>query len=126
MRLGISCSLTKISSTPTDQMQRSPTQAMSSRGRADIDPQGGQPYSAAAMSLVFHAAHPLVPTLRADVRLFQVGLLARLLAFWTGFPFFSVLSTVFSAQPVSAGACLPRNDERHRLPGTPGLAAAAT
>ena len=46
--------------------------AMSSRGRADIDPKGGQPYSAAAMSLVFHSAHPLVPTLRADVRLFQV------------------------------------------------------
>jgi hypothetical protein len=45
---------------------------MSSRGRADIDPKGGQPYAAAAMSLVFHAAHPLVPTLRADVRLFQV------------------------------------------------------
>ncbi|GBF93673.1 coproporphyrinogen III oxidase [Raphidocelis subcapitata] len=48
-------------------------QAMSSRGRADIDPKGGQPYSAAAMSLVFHSAHPLVPTLRADVRLFQVA-----------------------------------------------------
>lgn len=47
---------------------------MSSRGRADIDPSGGQPYSAAAMSLVFHSAHPLVPTLRADVRLFQVCL----------------------------------------------------
>lgn len=46
---------------------------MSSRGRADIDPQGGQPYSAAAMSLVFHCAHPLVPTLRADVRLFQAS-----------------------------------------------------
>jgi coproporphyrinogen III oxidase len=48
-------------------------QAMSSRGRADVDPAGGQPYSAAAMSLVFHSAHPLVPTLRADVRLFQVA-----------------------------------------------------
>lgn len=48
-------------------------QAMSSRGRAAIDPAGGQPYSAVALSLVFHAAHPLVPTLRADVRLFQVG-----------------------------------------------------
>lgn len=46
--------------------------AMSSRGRAGIDPAGGQPYSAVAMSLVFHPAHPLVPTLRADVRLFQV------------------------------------------------------
>jgi coproporphyrinogen III oxidase len=50
-------------------------QAMSSRGRSQIDPAGGQPYSAAALSLVFHAAHPLVPTLRADVRLFQVRLL---------------------------------------------------
>jgi coproporphyrinogen III oxidase len=47
-------------------------QAMSSRGRSSIDPAGGQPYSAAALSLVFHAAHPMVPTLRADVRLFQV------------------------------------------------------
>lgn len=45
---------------------------MSSRGRSSIDPAGGQPYAAAAMSLVFHSAHPLVPTLRADVRLFQV------------------------------------------------------
>lgn len=49
-----------------------PPQAMSSRGRSEIDPKGGQPYAAAAMSLVFHSAHPLVPTLRADVRLFQV------------------------------------------------------
>lgn len=47
--------------------------AMSSRGRGTIDPAGGQPYAAAAMSLVFHSAHPLIPTLRADVRLFQVG-----------------------------------------------------
>lgn len=46
--------------------------AMSGRGRDGIDPAGGQPYSAVALSLVFHAAHPLVPTLRADVRLFQV------------------------------------------------------
>ena len=46
--------------------------AMSSRGRAAIDPAGGQPYSAAAMSLVFHSAHPRIPTLRADVRLFEV------------------------------------------------------
>ena len=45
--------------------------AMSSRGRG-IDPKGGQPYSAAALSLVYHPAHPCVPTLRADVRLFQV------------------------------------------------------
>ncbi|GIL45564.1 hypothetical protein Vafri_2760 [Volvox africanus] len=48
-------------------------QAMSSRGRSNIDPRGGQPYAAAAMSLVFHSAHPYIPTLRADVRLFQVG-----------------------------------------------------
>lgn len=46
--------------------------AMSSRGRDAIDPAGGQRYSAAAMSLVFHSAHPLIPTLRADVRLFEV------------------------------------------------------
>lgn len=48
-------------------------QAMSSRGRSSIDSRGGQPYSAAAMSLVFHSAHPLIPTLRADVRLFQAS-----------------------------------------------------
>ena len=46
-------------------------QAMSSRGRSSISPEGGQSYSAIAMSLVFHAAHPFVPTLRADVRLFE-------------------------------------------------------
>lgn len=46
--------------------------AMSGRGRDGIDPKGGQPYSAVAMSLVFHARHPMVPTLRADVRLFEV------------------------------------------------------
>lgn len=47
--------------------------AMSSRGRAGIDPAGGQPYSAAAMSLVYHSAHPFIPTLRADVRLFEAS-----------------------------------------------------
>jgi coproporphyrinogen III oxidase len=46
---------------------------MSSRGRSAIDPAGGQPYSAAALSLVFHPAHPMVPTLRADVRAFEVA-----------------------------------------------------
>jgi len=46
--------------------------AMSARGRAEIDPQGGQDYHAAAMSLVFHSRHPLIPTLRADVRVFSV------------------------------------------------------
>ena len=46
--------------------------AMSERGRL-VDAAGGQPYSAAAMSLVLHPAHPLVPTLRGDVRVFQVG-----------------------------------------------------
>jgi hypothetical protein len=35
--------------------------------------------AAAAMSLVFHSAHPFIPTLRADVRLFEV-LLCPLLA----------------------------------------------
>lgn len=48
-------------------------QAMSSRGRDCIDPNGGQEYSAAAMSLVFHSGHPHIPTLRADVRVFEVG-----------------------------------------------------
>jgi len=48
-------------------------QAMCSRGREGIDSRGGQAYAAAAMSLVFHSAHPHIPTLRADVRLFQVA-----------------------------------------------------
>ena len=48
-------------------------QSMSSRGRSCIDPKGGQEYSAAAMSLVFHSAHPHIPTLRADVRVFEVA-----------------------------------------------------
>ena len=47
--------------------------AMSSRGREGIDPEGGQSYSAAAMSLVYHSAHPHIPTLRADVRVFDVA-----------------------------------------------------
>eukprot|EP00884_Botryococcus_braunii_P004767 jgi/Botrbrau1/14291/Bobra.0369s0005.1 len=46
--------------------------AMTERGRG-IDPTGGQPYNALALSLVFHPQHPLIPTLRADVRMFQVG-----------------------------------------------------
>lgn len=45
---------------------------MSSRGRSGINKEGGQSYSAAAMSLVFHARSPFVPTLRADVRVFDV------------------------------------------------------
>ena len=35
---------------------------------------GGQLYAAAALSLVFHPLHPMVPTLRADVRRFEVRL----------------------------------------------------
>jgi coproporphyrinogen III oxidase len=46
--------------------------AMSGRGREQIDPRGGQAYGAAALSLVFHPRSAHVPTLRADVRLFQV------------------------------------------------------
>lgn len=52
---------------------------MSGRGRG-IDPKGGQSYSAAALSLVYHPAHPFVPTLRADVRLFQVNPLWQYIA----------------------------------------------
>lgn len=47
--------------------------AMSSRGRTEIDPRGGQPYEACALSLVFHPRSPMVPTFRADVRRFRVG-----------------------------------------------------
>jgi coproporphyrinogen III oxidase len=50
--------------------------AMSSRGRDEIDTGGGQAYSAVAMSLVFHACTPFVPTLRADVRLLEARLAA--------------------------------------------------
>ena len=50
--------------------------AMSSRGR-DVDPSGGQDYSAAALSLVFHSKSPMVPTFRADVRYFQVTFVRR-------------------------------------------------
>ena len=47
--------------------------AMSSRGRQEIDPSGGQAYEACALSLVFHPRSPMVPTFRADVRRFRVG-----------------------------------------------------
>jgi coproporphyrinogen III oxidase len=48
--------------------------SMSARGgRSGVDPAGGQPYSAVALSLVLHGASPLVPTFRADVRAFAVG-----------------------------------------------------
>jgi coproporphyrinogen III oxidase len=46
--------------------------AMSARGRPGVDPAGGQRYAAVALSLVFHAASPYVPTLRGDVRAFAV------------------------------------------------------
>ena len=47
--------------------------AMSSRGRDCVDPAGGQPYSAAALSIVIHPKSPMVPTFRADVRRFTVA-----------------------------------------------------
>ncbi|CAD7697588.1 unnamed protein product [Ostreobium quekettii] len=47
--------------------------AMSSRGRPGVDPAGGQEYAAESLSLVFHPRHPMVPTLRADVRRFRAG-----------------------------------------------------
>ena len=54
-------------------LTKSRAEAMSSRGRDCIDPEGGQEYSAAAMSLVFHSGHAHIPTLRADVRVFEVA-----------------------------------------------------
>ena len=48
------------------------TAAMSARGRG-VDPAGGQPYSAVALSLVFHSGNPHLPTVRADVRRFEVA-----------------------------------------------------
>ena len=47
--------------------------AMSSRGRDRVDPAGGQPYSAVALSVVIHPKSPMVPTFRADVRRFTVA-----------------------------------------------------
>lgn len=46
---------------------------MSTRGRSTINSEGGDPYHAVALSLVFHSANPHIPTLRADVRLFEAG-----------------------------------------------------
>jgi len=46
---------------------------MSTRGRSNINPEGGDPYHAVALSLVFHTANPHIPTLRADIRLFEAG-----------------------------------------------------
>ena len=45
---------------------------MSQRGRPGVDPKGGQAYSAVALSLVFHALSPMLPTFRADIRAFAV------------------------------------------------------
>jgi coproporphyrinogen III oxidase len=45
---------------------------MSQRGRPGVDPQGGQAYSAVALSLVFHARNPNLSTFRADIRAFAV------------------------------------------------------
>lgn len=45
---------------------------MSQRGRPGVDPQGGQAYSAVALSLVFHARNPNLATFRADIRAFAV------------------------------------------------------
>ena len=53
-------------------LSRERAHQMAARGRHVVDPDGGQSYSAAALSLVFHSAHPRIPTLRADVRLFEV------------------------------------------------------
>lgn len=68
MRLQAAVSTTFVQGTLSAQRAK----AMSSRGRA-INQEGGQRYAAAALSLVFHPAHPLVPTLRADVRRFEVS-----------------------------------------------------
>jgi coproporphyrinogen III oxidase len=50
----------------------STTSTSTSASASIIDTKGGQPYAAAAMSLVFHTRSPLLPTLRADVRVFEV------------------------------------------------------
>lgn len=45
---------------------------MTDRGRPGVNPDGGDPFTAIAFSLVFHSASPFIPTLRADVRVFEV------------------------------------------------------
>jgi hypothetical protein len=104
-------------------------QAMSSRGRGEIDPAGGQPYAACAMSLVFHSAHPMVPTLRADVRLFQARAVPPTVACAlppsrspTARP--PVAPPQRFAPPPDAAAAAPHSSER-RSRGAAGLAAAA-
>ena len=77
--------LATLSAAPTEQLSWRPrvsrirgvltperAAAMSARGRPGVDPAGGQPYAAAALSLVFHPRSPMVPTFRADVRRFTV------------------------------------------------------
>lgn len=54
-------------------LNRERAKSMSERGRGSINPDGGGSYSAAALSLVFHSRSPLVPTFRADVRLFEIA-----------------------------------------------------
>lgn len=55
--------------------------AMSSRGR---EVAAGSRYSAAALSLVLHAASPRVPTFRSDVRIFEVERPDGSTASWVG------------------------------------------
>jgi coproporphyrinogen III oxidase len=92
--------------------------AMTSRGRHSIDPAGGQPYAATALSLVFHSAHPMIPTLRADVRLFQVG---GCLGGWVGGWVRLLCHAAWRASHRLAAQC-------HAAPrvGRPGGGAAAT
>jgi len=63
-------SLTRVFPRPIQSNDATPL--VSGRGRAEIDPAGGQKYAAAALSLVFHPTSPMVPTFRADVRRFAV------------------------------------------------------
>lgn len=51
-------------------LSESRAKAMQSRGR---DCSAGTTYHAAALSFVFHAQSPFVPTLRGDVRVFVTG-----------------------------------------------------
>ncbi len=53
------------------QLSKERAAAISARGQSVVAP--NQPYFAAACSLVFHSASPMVPTFRADVRYFKVG-----------------------------------------------------
>lgn len=62
-----------VSTTVLQAGKLSAARAEAISARVDMNINEGEVYSACALSFVLHAASPLVPTLRGDVRLFVVG-----------------------------------------------------